>query len=425
VRKSFSSFVVAFILTVPGLIFAGALSLTSARPSSSFIRLYPATATSIRVDNIAHVVYRIVSDSVTTVRAFLPWDSTITTDITTKQARKTVLDTVSSSLPGDLLLGRVTLRAMEYHAKTDTIRDTFQLASRVNAKELLRTDTTMPVTRRMLNKDAVLSDLRIEGWREVIVRPGVERAEFCRGNTVAFPVELRPGLNSITVEMLGPNGVPVGSDTISIFYALSIDPEPAPPGFAADTFHTAANDSSCGSCHTAQAADGSASGGLRCESCHSAQQRQKSVHGLVASNDCATCHGTDPGSGFGLTYEAADENATCFACHDGVQAAAQGKPSIHPPFEGDRCTSCHSPHSSGNARMLRKPVNRLCLTCHDDKGDNNHPVVFHPAGGMRDPRDPGKELSCVSCHNPHASDNNRLLDSPGGYFALCQGCHKK
>ncbi|HEX04840.1 MAG TPA: hypothetical protein ENH10_06745 [Bacteroidetes bacterium] len=45
--------------------------------------------------------------------------------------------------------------------------------------------------------------------------------------------------------------------------------------------------------------------------------------------------------------------------------------------------------------------------------------------GDENPSDPGQNLSCVSCHNPHSGDNENLFYSATGVFELCQECHNK
>jgi predicted CXXCH cytochrome family protein len=46
---------------------------------------------------------------------------------------------------------------------------------------------------------------------------------------------------------------------------------------------------------------------------------------------------------------------------------------------------------------------------------------IHPLSGVRDPRNPKREMSCVSCHNPHSADNAKLFTAK----RRCQMCHKR
>jgi DmsE family decaheme c-type cytochrome len=75
------------------------------------------------------------------------------------------------------------------------------------------------------------------------------------------------------------------------------------------------------------------------------------------------------------------------------------------------CSSCHNPHGSQNVKMLREghSVNESCASCHAEK---RGPFLFEHA--------PGRE-SCVTCHDPHGSNNERMLVAR--LPMLCQRCH--
>lgn len=70
----------------------------------------------------------------------------------------------------------------------------------------------------------------------------------------------------------------------------------------------------------------------------------------------------------------------------------------------------------------------LCLNCHTDhKGTGNHPVNVLPKSGMIIPADyptsPAGKITCLTCHNAHASDLKfRLRKSHKR--ELCIGCHR-
>jgi predicted CXXCH cytochrome family protein len=54
--------------------------------------------------------------------------------------------------------------------------------------------------------------------------------------------------------------------------------------------------------------------------------------------------------------------ALCFGCHD---SGMFEKKSVHMPIAMGECTSCHEPHSSNNEKLLRKILPDLCYNCHD------------------------------------------------------------
>jgi DmsE family decaheme c-type cytochrome len=86
-----------------------------------------------------------------------------------------------------------------------------------------------------------------------------------------------------------------------------------------------------------------------------------------------------------------------------------------------QCTDCHNPHGAMAAtwNMAARPrmVDQAqgneepCLKCHIDK---RGPFVYEHAGVRVD--------GCETCHNPHGSTNARLLKRPV-VFTLCLECH--
>jgi predicted CXXCH cytochrome family protein len=120
--------------------------------------------------------------------------------------------------------------------------------------------------------------------------------------------------------------------------------------------------------------------------------------------------------------------ATCKNCHKGVTGGKFG----HEPVETGHCNLCHNPHASSSPSLLREPTWLLCTECHADKASGIHVLVgtgnepSHPTRGPQDPSQPGKQFSCVSCHNPHSADSKTLLaHNKGSLNELCQMCHQK
>ena len=75
------------------------------------------------------------------------------------------------------------------------------------------------------------------------------------------------------------------------------------------------------------------------------------------------------------------------------------------------CTTCHNPHGSQNVKMLREgnSINEACATCHAEK---RGPFLWEHAVGRE---------NCVTCHDPHGSNNERMLVAK--LPMLCQRCH--
>lgn len=142
--------------------------------------------------------------------------------------------------------------------------------------------------------------------------------------------------------------------------------------------------------------------------CHADLVQGKTAHPPTES--CDTCHesidATHPQKGkktFKLTQ---DPPQLCFACHDELGK----KSSVHPPVKDGMCTTCHDPHSSNEPKLLTQPIGELCATCHSDH------VEFKFVHG------PVSAGDCVACHSPHESDNKPLLlKKPED---VCFGCHE-
>lgn len=205
-----------------------------------------------------------------------------------------------------------------------------------------------------------------------------------------------------------------------------------------------------------------------CYGCHERKDRSRYPHGAVLVGDCVVCHDPHSSTAPKLLRKATAQE-TCFLCHQDdltgrkvVHAPvkkgcdqchdphggpnrfglkAQGKEACykcHKPVDAGKvkhaalerygCTGCHDPHGTANGALLPKRVNDLCATCHERERDGRHVTAIvasgHPVGGnLKDPRRPGHELSCASCHDPHGSDNPVLFYFGASSMEMCDGCH--
>jgi predicted CXXCH cytochrome family protein len=225
---------------------------------------------------------------------------------------------------------------------------------------------------------------------------------------------------------------------------------------------------SCDTCH-ATPKDGkvvltTADSRELCVTCHSDQAEQiekAKVQHPGAQGECITCHSPHAGKTPGFIRP--DPVNACLACH-AEQAEEHQKKYLHQPAFVQGCATCHTPHGGDNAHLLRADTpNKLCMECHgpDAKGEKvegqdlvtifngkvelpanyfqsvvrlpikygrGHPIEGHPVVDQMDPNDATKvrvALNCLSCHQPHASQNPGLLvkDQKNDMF-FCAGCHK-
>lgn len=134
---------------------------------------------------------------------------------------------------------------------------------------------------------------------------------------------------------------------------------------------------------------------------------------------CESCHGAGSlhvkaGGGAGTIINPRKSPETCFQCHSDQRGTFM-LPNSHPVMAGKMtCSDCHDPHKGsalpeGGTKLAR--LNDSCLKCHTQQGG---PFVFeHEA--MRD--------GCVSCHQPHGSVNAKMLRVRN--HNLCMQCHSQ
>ena len=132
---------------------------------------------------------------------------------------------------------------------------------------------------------------------------------------------------------------------------------------------------------------------------------------------CESCHGpgsihSKKGGGAGTIVNPARNPETCYQCHldkRGEFALANSHPVAHGKMS---CSDCHDPHKGdaimGGGTKLAS-ANDSCLKCHESQ---RGPYVFeHEA--LRD--------SCTTCHNPHGTVNAKMLKARNQ--TLCLQCH--
>jgi predicted CXXCH cytochrome family protein len=141
--------------------------------------------------------------------------------------------------------------------------------------------------------------------------------------------------------------------------------------------------------------------------CHATILAGKTVH--PPADGCDTCHVSTatphPQKGKKTFKLVSEPPELCSSCHD-----AFGKKSdVHPPVKDGACTTCHDPHSSNEPKLLTQPQKDLCTACHDDKA------------GMEHMHGPAAAGECTACHTPHESDIKPLLLKKDN--DVCFGCH--
>jgi len=187
--------------------------------------------------------------------------------------------------------------------------------------------------------------------------------------------------------------------------------------------HTAVKQGKCLACHNPHSGESAPllvdKRELLCFSCHKKELLTKgeSVHSPVTSGNCLGCH--DPHLSDNKAQTLEPGQALCLKCHDAKQAGKPGMPkslvdltlkSVHKAVKGGECTDCHQPHASDNAKLLKVAQPALCYKCHARLDEDKH---VHSAVVL------GR---CTTCHDPHSSKNSALVrdEKPAD---LCFRCH--
>jgi len=152
-------------------------------------------------------------------------------------------------------------------------------------------------------------------------------------------------------------------------------------------------------------------GNRACVRCHADIARalaQSHAHAPAAAS-CSICHDAHAGSHPAQMNAAA--NLVCLACHidaGGGRLATDTRALLgRGPLDGlDRLIST-APHIGLDASLR-----------------TGHPTIGHPVDGRRDPAEPARTLGCTSCHNPHGTTAAKLLRfGATGASPLCVRCH--
>ena len=158
----------------------------------------------------------------------------------------------------------------------------------------------------------------------------------------------------------------------------------------------------------------------KCLECHEEKTKGKSVHSAMATG-CLSCHEIRVNKDVTrVKLITATPAALCLTCHDDKKAAGI-KGTVHPPAVRD-CLSCHDPHVSDNKNQLLKPMSgtekeNLCLSCHQTG-------LNVPEKGSRHA---ALDMGCDTCHVTHKTGAEPTMDNKFHLTkaapALCLDCH--
>ena len=155
-----------------------------------------------------------------------------------------------------------------------------------------------------------------------------------------------------------------------------------------------------------------------CTTCHDDIAGKKHIHSPVTESGCDACHEMAKNDGKVTVALAAEGNDLCLTCHDDIQTRLEKKHPHAAVEEG--CGLCHDPHSSDQERLLVSGMNTLCAECHDLEEDD-----FKKKHGYQ----PVARLGCGGCHDAHGSNQDKLLKGNHQHVPFqegqCVACHKR
>ena len=177
-------------------------------------------------------------------------------------------------------------------------------------------------------------------------------------------------------------------------------------------------------------------GSETCKTCHEEifNNLQKTPHSAIETGarrgwekkSCESCHG--PGAKHAESASAddirnpgkqkpGDVDKTCLGCHLN-QRTPGGRIATGHAKDQVGCTTCHSVHGTGGAKLVehnKTVINAKCASCHiSEMAAFNRPFTHRlPQGAM----------SCVDCHNPHASFRADSMKEAFGNEPGCLQCH--
>lgn len=141
--------------------------------------------------------------------------------------------------------------------------------------------------------------------------------------------------------------------------------------------------------------------------CHPSFLKSKNIHPVAFS--CESCHqkvgDIHPKKGQKTFVLMQEGKALCDMCHPNIVT----KKITHQPVKDGMCTTCHNPHESNEQKLLQQPLDSLCTMCHSS-------VIEH-----KNLHGPVAAGDCLSCHIPHDSDNEKLILKKDP--ELCTTCH--
>jgi|GEM_PF-990485 predicted CXXCH cytochrome family protein len=300
------------------------------------------------------------------------------------------------------------LRFFSGYSTPETL--SYSFADTMSLRTFWQTAAFANLVTKVQSSEATSAHLHLIGWKDSVVSTQYDDPNNDTRALYKLHVQLIAGNNSIFFSERGKK-MEAREQHINCVTASSA------LSSRSSAFHNSAISQHCTACHEGMPSEEDTTLVSDCSVCHKSYFAEPKIHSPVELRECTACHRWS--SEHHSIVVAEDVPAKCYECHSEIQSYVENS-SVQHPVASD-CITCHSPHSSKQNALLKNNVFTLCVSCHEEY-TMNHPVGRHPlrfaAYGEKK-----EEISCVSCHNPHGSQETALLKISGGPMAICTQCH--
>jgi predicted CXXCH cytochrome family protein len=284
-------------------------------------------------------------------------------------------------------------------------------------KDVINIMMPLNITKTFQNEIYVVGRISTPGVKiEMTLNGGSKQSIKATKEMFYFRTNLSLGSNYIEVKI--PSNDTVEDTKAVVIFREEKFSASDPVPFPEYKFHTEDNESLCTECHDLVppvSEDGEAPVMITksCLKCHGEMVSDKYVHGPISVGGCLPCHeaGSTPNR-----YELkAKRAALCYICHFDKKEELE-KANLHGPMAAGICVLCHNPHSAPYKYQLQRWGGELCFFCHSDMRRFQMKKHQHP---------PYKNGECTKCHGPHSSESKEFFLQKIEITDLCFSCHKE
>ena len=186
-----------------------------------------------------------------------------------------------------------------------------------------------------------------------------------------------------------------------------------------------------------------------CIKCHEVKKltfKRTHMDYPVAGSDCTECHNPHGSNKRGMVFDVAHADVVrrrctvchqkapsletkqppsqlCRECHKTMANQTFTKKRVHWPLvDSVSCLHCHGPHATKEQKLLKGPQVQVCGECHADTVELQEASKKNPKNEKL--CEPVRTGNCTSCHSPHAADHVLLITEASISFDVCARCHQ-